>query len=610
MPTTAHAAFQKACHYLGLEAVLVDVDPKTFRAVPAAMEAAITDRTVLLVASAASYAHGVVDPVEEIGPLAWSAASRCTSTAASAVGCSPTSAPRRRRPALRPVGARGDLAQRGPAQVRLRPEGRVRGAVRRRGAAPKQYFACADWTGYTMVNATVQTTKSGGPLAAAWAMLHAVGDEGTSTSRARRSRRPGGWSRASTAIPVLRVLGEPEMALVAGRQRRGRPVRDLRRDERPRLVRPAPAGLPRPAGEHPPHAHGVERRRRRPCWRTSASASTPRAASPRETPGCSRRSGARPGVLDDDVLGTLLPLAGIEPGAGLPDRMAGVNALLEAMSPRLRERLLIEFLGQLFTPSAARRPECSPLGTGCWPGCSRCSCWPRRLRPGPRQRTGPQPPPVGTPRSWQRPADRCPRGERGHRAEAGTAGTPGPRADGDGTTTSSSGDGQPARAAARARRRSPRARRSRSARSSPRPAPSTSPPARRPPRPTSTRSTRRAGSTATDRAGPARRPARRARGRPQAQQMLADGVFAFAAWNAPQTEKAIVPFLEQNKIPLVGGYGTGRSTTARSLRLPDGHYGFEMGRSSQEKGVTDPASSSSAQRLRRQRAQRRPSPPA
>jgi sphinganine-1-phosphate aldolase len=61
--------------------------------------------------------------------------------------------------------------------------------------------------------------------------------------------------------------------------------------------------------------------------------------------------------LPDDVLGTLLPMAGLEPGAGLPERMAGINALLEAMSPRLRERLLVAFLGLLFTPAAAAEAQ-------------------------------------------------------------------------------------------------------------------------------------------------------------------------------------------------------------------------------------------------------------
>ena len=77
LPTTAHAAFHKAAHYFDVEPVLVDVDPSTFRADPSATEAALTERTVLVVASAPSYAHGVVDPVGELAALASEAGARC-----------------------------------------------------------------------------------------------------------------------------------------------------------------------------------------------------------------------------------------------------------------------------------------------------------------------------------------------------------------------------------------------------------------------------------------------------------------------------------------------------------------------------------------------------
>jgi branched-chain amino acid transport system substrate-binding protein len=81
-----------------------------------------------------------------------------------------------------------------------------------------------------------------------------------------------------------------------------------------------------------------------------------------------------------------------------------------------------------------------------------------------------------------------------------------------------------------------------------------------------------------------------ARGRQQAQQLLADGVFAFAAWNAPLTEQDIVPFLEQNKIPLIGGYGTRPEYKSEYAYIfQSGHYGFEMGRFlAQEAKVTRP----------------------
>ena len=66
LPTTAHAAFHKAAKWLGVRAVVVDVDPRTLRADPRAMAGAIDGSTVLVVASAPSYAHGVIDPVAEV----------------------------------------------------------------------------------------------------------------------------------------------------------------------------------------------------------------------------------------------------------------------------------------------------------------------------------------------------------------------------------------------------------------------------------------------------------------------------------------------------------------------------------------------------------------
>src|SRR3954453_3735253 len=69
LPVTAHAAFHKAAHYFGVEAVMVHVDEE-FRARPDAMAGAIDQRTGLVVASAPSYAHGVVAPVTGIAAAA------------------------------------------------------------------------------------------------------------------------------------------------------------------------------------------------------------------------------------------------------------------------------------------------------------------------------------------------------------------------------------------------------------------------------------------------------------------------------------------------------------------------------------------------------------
>jgi glutamate/tyrosine decarboxylase-like PLP-dependent enzyme len=66
---TAHPAFAKAASYLDIEHVLVPVGDDG-RADTAAMEAAITDRTGLVVGSAPCYPYGVIDPIETLAGLA------------------------------------------------------------------------------------------------------------------------------------------------------------------------------------------------------------------------------------------------------------------------------------------------------------------------------------------------------------------------------------------------------------------------------------------------------------------------------------------------------------------------------------------------------------
>jgi sphinganine-1-phosphate aldolase len=124
LPTTVHAAFHKAAHYFGVEPIFVPVDRDTFRADAGAMADAIDDRTVLVVASAPSYAHGVVDPVAPIAAAALAAGVRCHVDACIGGWVLPYPAAAGRRPArldLRAPGRHEHLGR--PAQVRLHAEG-------------------------------------------------------------------------------------------------------------------------------------------------------------------------------------------------------------------------------------------------------------------------------------------------------------------------------------------------------------------------------------------------------------------------------------------------------------------------------------------------------
>ena len=355
IPVTAHAAFQKAAHYLGIKVVLTDVDPKTFRADPAAMRAAITDNTVLLVGSAASYAHGVIDPIEELGALALEHGVRLHVDGCIGGWLLPYF--RRLGADLPPF----DLSVPGVTSMSVdlhkyayAPKGASVVLFRDQAARRPSYFACADWTGYTIVNATVQSTKSGGPVAAAWSVLQAVGDDGylelARQTLSAMHRLIDGVDR----IAGLRLLGEPDMALIA--MASDDPGVDVFAvcDEmaaRGWYVQAQLGYRGMPASIHLTVTASADAVVDAMLADLATSVDAARALGSGADPEMLAAVAALdPDDLPDDVLGTLLPLAGLEPGAGLPERMAGINALMEAMPARLRERLLIEFLGMLFTP--------------------------------------------------------------------------------------------------------------------------------------------------------------------------------------------------------------------------------------------------------------------
>jgi glutamate/tyrosine decarboxylase-like PLP-dependent enzyme len=66
---TAHPAFAKACHLLGVDQMRVAVGPD-HRIDADALSGALDDRTAMVVASAPNYPFGVIDPVEQIAGLA------------------------------------------------------------------------------------------------------------------------------------------------------------------------------------------------------------------------------------------------------------------------------------------------------------------------------------------------------------------------------------------------------------------------------------------------------------------------------------------------------------------------------------------------------------
>merc|ERR1719348_2317209 len=69
MADSAHVGFDKAGHVLNVAIRKVKVDPDTLTPRIADLKSACDSNTIMLVASAPSYPHGVMDPIPEMAQL-------------------------------------------------------------------------------------------------------------------------------------------------------------------------------------------------------------------------------------------------------------------------------------------------------------------------------------------------------------------------------------------------------------------------------------------------------------------------------------------------------------------------------------------------------------
>jgi glutamate/tyrosine decarboxylase-like PLP-dependent enzyme len=356
LPETAHAAFHKAAWYLGLRTVVVPVDPVSFRADPQRLRDAVGANTILLVGSAISYAHGVVDPIEALGELAlekgvWLHVDGCMGGFLL--------------PYFRRLGAEVPLFDfRVPGVTSISMDlhkyafaAKGASVVLYRGKEWRrhQMYACSNWTGYTVINPTVQSTKSAGPVAAAWAILHLLGDEGY-LAFARQMREATQRIVAGiAAIPGLRVLGRPDMNLLAfaSDELSVFHVADEMK-QRGWFVQPQLAYGSSPENIHLSVNPASER------WVDALLADLRECAlKVRTMPSGSLApkirdafAGLDAKALTPETFRGLLGMAGVQ-GTSLPGRMAEINEVLNALPVPLRERLLVEYLNELFRPTGA-----------------------------------------------------------------------------------------------------------------------------------------------------------------------------------------------------------------------------------------------------------------
>ena len=215
LPTTAHAAFEKGCYYFGVESRRIPVGDD-WRADVASMEAAIDDDTVMVVGSAPQYPQGVIDPIAGIAALAAARGINChvdacmggvtlTYLARLGVEVPPWNFSV---PGVTSISV--DLHKYGYSAKGC-------GVLVHRNKQLRSYqtYVTDNWLGGLYGSSGVLGTKSGGPWAAAWAVLHHLGDDGYLRLTAAARQACLQLAEAVQATPELRLRAWPESTLLA-----------------------------------------------------------------------------------------------------------------------------------------------------------------------------------------------------------------------------------------------------------------------------------------------------------------------------------------------------------------------------------------------------------
>lgn len=350
LPITAHACFHKAAHYLGVEVISVDVDPVTFRADVEDARRKMNDDVILVVGSAPSYAHGVVDPIPALAELARSRGALMHVDAC--VGGFAL-------PFLRDVGVdvpAFDFTVTGVTSMSVdvhkygyAPKGVSVLLQARRELRDAQYYACATWTGYSIVNSSILGSKSTASLGAAAALLGFLGKEGYRAMAKKMWAATEKLVALVDASETLRMVGRPDMNLFAITPTRG-DVFELadRLAERGWHTQPTYAFGVSPAHLHltidPGNAERVD------AFAKDLLEASKDLPAPVEPP---QAIVAVLGAIESGGAGDIDPAAimaglGITDGQ-LPTRAAPIHRILNAASPKLREQLLVLFMGGLFS---------------------------------------------------------------------------------------------------------------------------------------------------------------------------------------------------------------------------------------------------------------------
>ncbi len=209
VPVTAHAAFDKAAQYFSIRIKKIPVDDQC-RADVAAVKKAISRRTIVIVGSAPSFPHGMIDPIAELSELA----------------------------RKKNIGFHTDACLGGfllpwveklgykvpPFDFRLPGVTSMSADTHKYGYAAKgtsvvlyrdpdlrhyQFFKTPDWPGGLYFSPTIAGSRPGGLSAACWASMVSMGEKGYLDAAKKIMKTADAIKRGIHSIHELYILGDP-----------------------------------------------------------------------------------------------------------------------------------------------------------------------------------------------------------------------------------------------------------------------------------------------------------------------------------------------------------------------------------------------------------------
>ncbi|KAJ6944045.1 sphingosine-1-phosphate lyase-like isoform X1 [Populus alba x Populus x berolinensis] len=215
IPESAHSAYDKAAQYFNIKLRRVPVN-KNFQADVKAIRQQFNKNTVLIVGSAPGFPHGIIDPIEELGELAYSYGI-CFHVDLCLGGFVLPFARKLGYP-IPPF----DFSVKGVTSISadvhkygLAPKGTSVVLYRNHDIRKHQFVAVTEWSGGLYVSPTIAGSRPGGLIAGAWAALMALGLEGYLENTKAIMEVSKRIQKGIKEIPELFIIGRPDMTIVA-----------------------------------------------------------------------------------------------------------------------------------------------------------------------------------------------------------------------------------------------------------------------------------------------------------------------------------------------------------------------------------------------------------